>query len=122
MCDNERLENNPENSGELTDRCAPLSCSGVGPDQTGAVKTGKTKRVYYPDGKTASKEIPICSEVVSYGDTIFVSGHGVNTPETSEADGGVSTDIEQCLPQRRLVNGNALKSTFTCSTWRTMPR
>ena len=59
---------------------APLAAlAGLAQAKPTTGKGSKTKRVFDPDGKPASKEIPLYSPVVSYGDTIFVSGHGVNT-------------------------------------------
>ena len=90
---------------------APLAAAAaLAQTKPAAVKSGKTKRVYYPDGKTASKEIPLYSEVVSYGDTIFVSGHGVNTTaDVRKQTAAVLDRIEQCLRTAGSSMGNALK-------------
>jgi 2-iminobutanoate/2-iminopropanoate deaminase len=75
-----------------------------------APKTAKTKRVYYPDGKPESKEIPLYSEVVSHGDTIFVSGHGVNTTaDVRKQTAAVLDRIEKCLQSAGSSMQNALK-------------
>lgn len=61
---------------------APLAAvAGLAQAKPTAGKGSKAKRAYDPDGngKPASKEIPLYSPVISYGDMIFVSGHGVNT-------------------------------------------
>ena len=62
-----------------------------------------------PDGKPASKEIPLYSEVVSYGDTVFVSGHGVNTSsDVRKQTAEVLDCIEKSLQSRRLIHGARL--------------
>jgi len=61
-------------------KMAPFAAlAGFAEAKPAAGKGSKTRRVYDPDHKPTSKEIPLYSPVISYGDTIFVSGHGVNT-------------------------------------------
>jgi len=73
-------------------------------------KPAKVKRVYYPDGKPASNEIPLYSEVISHGDTIFVSGHGVNTTaDIRKQTAAVLDRIALCLQSAGSSMENALK-------------
>jgi 2-iminobutanoate/2-iminopropanoate deaminase len=90
---------------------APLAAAAaLAQTKPSPVKAGKTKRVYYPDGKAASKEIPIYSEVVSWGDTVFVSGHGVNTSaDVRKQTAAVLDRIAQCLHSAGSSMANALK-------------
>jgi len=75
-----------------------------------AAKPAKTKRVYYPDGKSTSNEIPLYSEVVSHGDTVYVSGHGVNTSaDVRKQTAAVLDRIEKCLESAGSSMRNALK-------------
>jgi 2-iminobutanoate/2-iminopropanoate deaminase len=72
--------------------------------------TAKGKRVHYPDGKPDSKEIPLYSEVISHGDLIFVSGHGVNTStDIREQTKAVLDRLEKCLTSAGSSMGKALK-------------
>src|ERR1035441_161937 len=90
---------------------APLAAAaGLAQTKSAPAKATKTKRVYYPDGKAASKEIPLYSEVVSYGDTLFVSGHGVNTTaDVRKQTAAVLDRIAQCLHSAGSSMQNALK-------------
>ena len=77
-------------------------------------KPGKTKRVHYPDGKPASKEIPLYSEVVSHGDTVFVSGHGVNTSaDIRKQTGAVLDRIAHCLQSA----GSSMQNVLKCNVY-----
>ena len=86
---------------------APLAAlAGLAGAKPTTGKGSKTKRVFDPDGKPASKEIPLYSPVVSYGDTIFVSGHGVNTSsDVRKQTAEVLDYIEKISQSRRLVHG-----------------
>jgi enamine deaminase RidA (YjgF/YER057c/UK114 family) len=73
-------------------------------------KGSKGKRVYDPDGKPASKEIPLYSPVISYGGMIFVSGHGVNTSSDVRRQTAEVLDyIERSLRAAGSSMANALK-------------
>ncbi len=74
----------------------------------------KSKRVYYPDGKPASKEIPLYSEVISHGDLIFVSGHGVNTSsDIREQTKAVLERLEKCL----ITAGSTMEKALKCNVY-----
>jgi enamine deaminase RidA (YjgF/YER057c/UK114 family) len=73
-------------------------------------KGSRKKRVYDPDSKPASKEIPLYSPVISYGDMVFVSGHGVNTStDIRKQTAEVLDYIERCLQTAGSSMANALK-------------
>lgn len=90
---------------------APLAAaSALAQTKPAVPKTARTKRVYYPDGKSASKEIPLYSEVVAHGDTVYVSGHGVNTAAgVRKQTAAVLDRIEKCLASAGSSMRNALK-------------
>jgi len=80
----------------------------------GTTKSPKTKRVYYPDGKQDSKEIPLYSEVISHGDLIFISGHGVNTSSDIRAQTKAVLDrIEKCLT----TAGSSMQKALKCNVY-----
>lgn len=75
----------------------------------GAASSKSTaKRVHYPSGKPQTK--PLYSEVISYGDLVFVSGHGVNSVEgVREQTKAVLDNIEKCLQSAGTSMTKALK-------------
>lgn len=92
---------------------ALLSLAGaarLAPGKPAAARGAKKKRVYDPDSKPASKEIPLYSPVISYGDMIFVSGHGVNTStDVRKQTDEVLAYIERCLQTAGSSMAKALK-------------
>ena len=93
-------------------QAAPLAAASAAMAQTRSAASGatKTKQVHYPDGKTASNEIPLYSEVVTHGDTVYVSGHGVNTTaDVRKQTAAVLDRIEKCLQSAGSSMRNALK-------------
>jgi 2-iminobutanoate/2-iminopropanoate deaminase len=89
---------------------APLAAAAAFAQTKPGGQPAKIKRVYYPDGKPASHEIPLYSEVVSHGDTIFVSGHGVNTTaDIRKQTAAVLDRIAVCLKSAGSSMENALK-------------
>jgi len=93
-------------------RTAPLAAASAALAQTKlpAAKSTKVKRVHYPDGAKGSSEIPLYSEVVSHGDTVYVSGHGVNTTaDVRKQTAAVLERIEKCLQSAGSSMRNALK-------------
>jgi enamine deaminase RidA (YjgF/YER057c/UK114 family) len=77
-------------------------------------KSSKTKRVYYPDGKPESKEIPLYSEVIAHGDLLFVSGHGVNTStDIREQTKAVLDRLEKCLT----TAGSSMEKALKCNVY-----
>ena len=90
---------------------APLAAAtALAQSKPGSPKPARTKRVHYPDGKPASQEIPLYSEVVSHGDTVYVSGHGVNTSaDVRKQTAAVLDRIAQCLKSAGTSMENALK-------------
>ncbi len=70
------------------------------------------KRVYYPSGKP--KSTPLYSEVVSSGNFVFVSGHGVNTaPGVREQTAAVLDYIEGALHSA----GTSMKNAVKCNVF-----
>lgn len=72
-----------------------------------APKKSRKKQVHYPDGKPST---PVYSEVISYGDLVFISGHGVNSAQgVHEQTKAVLDRIEECLRSAGTSMENALK-------------
>ncbi len=70
------------------------------------------KRVYYPSGKP--KSTPLYSEVVSSGNLVFISGHGVNTaPGVREQTKAVLDYIEAALQSA----GTSMKNAVKCNVF-----
>jgi enamine deaminase RidA (YjgF/YER057c/UK114 family) len=93
-------------------RAAPLAAASAALAQTkpASSKASRVKQVFYPDGKTKAGEIPLYSEVVSHGDTVYVSGHGVNTTaDVRKQTAAVLDRIEKCLQSAGSSMHNALK-------------
>jgi len=92
-------------------KVAPFAAvSGLAQAKPATDKTAKKKRVHDPDGKPASQEIPLYSPVISYGDMIFVSGHGVNTSsDVRKQTAEVLDYIERCLQTAGSSMAKALK-------------
>jgi 2-iminobutanoate/2-iminopropanoate deaminase len=87
-----------------------LAASALAQTKSAPPKIAKNRKVYYPDGKPQSKEIPLYSEVVVHGDTVYVSGHGVNaTADVRKQTAAVLDRIEKCLQTAGTSMQNALK-------------
>jgi 2-iminobutanoate/2-iminopropanoate deaminase len=94
---------------------APFAAAaGFAQTKSSGQKASTAKRVYYPDGKPAPNEIPLYSEVVSHGDTIFVSGHGVNTSaDVRKQTNAVLDRIAHCLESA----GSSMEKALKCNVY-----
>ena len=82
--------------------------------QVKAAKPAKIKKVLYPDGKPTATEIPLYSEVVTHGDTVYISGHGVNTSaDIRKQTTAVLDRIEKCLE----TAGTSMKNVLKCNVY-----
>lgn len=90
---------------------APLAAAAaIAGAQAKAAKPANARKVLYPDGKPASKEIPIYSEVIIHGDTVYISGHGVNTSsDIRQQTAAVLDRLEKCLQTAGTSMSNVLK-------------
>ena len=97
-------------------KAAPLAAASAALAQTkpSPAKSAKTKRVYYPAGKAQSSEIPLYSEVVTHGDTVYISGHGVNTTaDVRKQTAAVLDRIEKCLHS----TGTSMQNVLKCNVY-----
>ena len=71
-------------------------------------RNGPKKEAHYPNGKPSG--IPLYSDVISYGDLVFVSGHGVNNVQDIRAQTAkVLDDIELALKSAGTTMQKVLK-------------
>ena len=90
---------------------APLAAAaGFAAPKSQAPPTAQARRVLYPDGKSAVTEIPLYSEVITHGNTVYISGHGVNTSsDIRKQTAAVLDRIEKCLQTAGTFNAKCLE-------------
>jgi enamine deaminase RidA (YjgF/YER057c/UK114 family) len=77
-----------------------------------AAETNKKKTVLHRGPKPTST--PLYSEIISYGDLIFVSGHGTNkVGGVREQTEFVLSEIEACLK----TAGSSMKNALKCNVY-----
>lgn len=90
---------------------AALGFAGAKP---ATARGSKEKRVHDPEHKPASGEIPLYSPAISYGDMVFVSGHGVNTSsDVRKQTAEVLDYIDQALKSA----GSSMQKALKCNVY-----
>jgi enamine deaminase RidA (YjgF/YER057c/UK114 family) len=73
----------------------------------------RKKTVHYRGNRTAAAA-PLYSEIISYGDLVFISGHGTNkVAGVREQTALVLSDIEACLK----AAGSSMKNALKCNVY-----
>ncbi|MBK9167720.1 MAG: RidA family protein [Bryobacterales bacterium] len=105
------MNQNPAPSNSKSRR-KMLAAAVAAPAAAMAQGPAKKKTVHYRRGKPAST--PLYSEVITYGDFIFVSGHGTNkVGGIREQTKFVLDEIEKCLE----VAGSSMKNALKCNVY-----
>ena len=74
--------------------------------------SGRTKTVHYRGPKPSA--MPLYSEVISYGDLVFVSGHGTNkVGGIREQTEYVLNELDACLK----AAGSSMKNALKCNVY-----
>ena len=77
-----------------------------------AAQTGRTKTVHYRGAKPSGT--PLYSEVISFGDLVFVSGHGTNkVGGIREQTEYVLNEIDACLK----AAGSSMRNAVKCNVY-----
>lgn len=71
------------------------------------------KQVHYRDGKKPAST-PLYSSAISYGDYVFISGTGVNTPSDAA---GQTERVLKSIEERLLLAGSAMEKVVKCNVY-----
>ena len=91
-----------------------MAAAGFAAPKSQAPATAHVRRVLYPDGKSTATEIPLYSEVITHGNTVYISGHGVNTSsDIRKQTAAVLDRIEKCLQ----TAGTSMRNVLKCNVY-----